>query len=70
MTKMRTQLAFATLVLSAAVAVFSAAIAVPFLNIGKHCRPATQPKGVVTLVADGTDPQPPPTPLPWLGVAS
>ena len=70
MTKSRTQVAFATFVLSAAVAVFSGAIPVPFLNPGKHCLQVTQPKGVVTLVADGTDPQPPPTPLPWLGVAS
>jgi len=66
MTKSKTQVAFATFVLSAAVAVFSGAIPVPFLNAGKHSLPAIQSNGAVTLIADGGDPQPPPTPLPWL----
>src|SRR5437879_4989968 len=66
MTKSRTLAAFAMFVLSAAVAVFSGAIPVPFLNAGKHSLPAIQSNGAVTLIADGGDPQPPPTPLPWL----
>ena len=50
-------------VLSAAVAVFSGVVPVPFLNAGKHNLPAIQSNGVVTLMADGTDPVPPPIPL-------
>jgi Mg/Co/Ni transporter MgtE len=66
MTKSRTQVAFAMVVFSAVVAVFSGVVAVPFLNAGKHSLPAVPSNGVVTLIADGGDPQPPPTPLPWL----
>jgi TRAP-type mannitol/chloroaromatic compound transport system permease large subunit len=66
MKKSRTQVAFATLVLCAAVAIFSGVVPAPFLNAGKHSLPAMQSNGAVTLIADGGDPQPPPTPLPWL----
>ena len=66
MKKSRTQVAFALFVLSAVVAVFSGAIPVPFLNAGKHSLPAIPSNGAFTLIADGGDPQPPPTPLPWL----
>jgi hypothetical protein len=67
MTKLRIQVALLMLVLSAAVAVFSGVVAVPFLNAGKHNLPAIQSNGVVILMADGGDPQPKPVPLPWLG---
>ena len=70
MTKLRIQGALYMFVLSAAMAVFSGVVPVPFLNAGKHSLPAIQSNGVVTLTADGTDPQPPPKPLPWVGVAS
>jgi hypothetical protein len=70
MTKLRIQGALYLFVLSAAMAVFSGVVPVPFLNAGKHSLPAIQSNGVVTLTADGTDPQPPPKPLPWVGVAS
>jgi hypothetical protein len=70
MTRLRIQVAHLMLVLSAAVAVFSGVVPVPFLNVGKHNLPAIQSNGAVILMADGTDPQPKPTPLPWLGVAS
>ena len=70
MTKLRIQRALYLFILSAAVAVFSGVVPVPFLNAGKHSLPAIQSNGVVTLTADGTDPQPPPKPLPWVGVAS
>ena len=69
MTKSRTLAAFAIFVLSAAVAVFSGAIPVPFLNAGKHSLPAIQSNGAVTLIADGGDPQPPP-PKPPLSVGA
>jgi hypothetical protein len=70
MTRLRIQVALLMLVLSAAVAVFSGVVPVPFLNLGKHNLPAIQSNGAVILMADGTDPQPKPTPLPWFGVAS
>ena len=70
MTKLRIQVALYMFVLSAAVAVFSGVVPVPFLNAGKHNLPAIQSNGVVTLMADGGDPVPAPVPLPWLGEAS
>jgi prepilin-type processing-associated H-X9-DG protein len=70
MTRLRIQVALLMLVLSAAVAVFSGVVPVPLLNAGKHNLPAVHSNGAVILMADGTDPQPKPTPLPWLGVAS
>ena len=63
MTKLRIQVALTMFVLSAAVAVLSGVVPVPFLNAGKHNLPAIQSNGVVTLMADGTDPVPPPIPL-------
>jgi len=63
MTKLRIQVALYVFVLTAAVAVFSGVVPVPFLNAGKHNLPAIQSNGVVTLMADGTDPVPPPIPL-------
>ena len=70
MTKLRIKNALCMLVVAAAVAVFSGVVPVLFLNAGKHNLPAMQSHGGVTLKADGTDPVPPPKPLPWLGVAS
>jgi hypothetical protein len=67
MTRLRIQVALLMLVLSAAVAVFSGVVPVPFLNAGKHNLPAIQSNGAVILMADGGDPQPKPVPLPWLG---
>ena len=69
MTKLCIKNALYMVVVAAAVAVFSGVVPVPFLNAGKHNLPAIQSHGVVTLKADGTDPVPPPKPLPWLGVA-
>jgi hypothetical protein len=63
MTKLRIQVALYMFVLSAAVAVFSGVVPVPFLNAGKHNLPAIQSNGVVTLMADGSDPVPAPIPL-------
>ena len=64
MTKLRIQVALTMFVLTAAVAVFSGVVPVPFLNAGKHNLPAIQSNGVVTLMADGGDPVPAPIPLP------
>jgi hypothetical protein len=63
MTKLRIQVALTMFVLTAAVAVFSGVVPVPLLNARKHNLPAGQSNGVVTLMADGTDPVPPPIPL-------
>ncbi len=63
MTRLRIQVALYMFVLSAAVAVFSGVVPVPFSNAGKHNLPAIQSNGVVTLIADGGDPQPKPIPL-------
>src|SRR5437870_12574340 len=57
MTKSRTLAAFAMFVLSAAVAVISEAIPVPFLNAGKHRLPARQSTVGATLTAAGGDTQ-------------
>ena len=70
MTKLRIKNALYMVVVAAAVAVFSGVVPVPFSSAGKHSLPAIQSNGVVTLTADGTDPVPPPKPLPWVGVAS
>jgi hypothetical protein len=67
MTRLRIQVALLMLVLSAAVAVFSGVVPVPFLNAAKHDLSAIQSNGAVILMADGGDPQPKPVPLPWLG---
>jgi hypothetical protein len=68
MTKLRIQVALSMFVLSAAVAVSSGVVRVPFLNAGKHNLPAMQSNGVVTLMADGTDPVPRPYPVRAVGL--
>ena len=70
MTRMRVQGAILMFALSASVAVFSGVVPVPFLKAGERSTPAIRPTGAVTMIADGTDPVPPPKPLPWLGIAS
>ena len=70
MTKLRIQVALYMFVLSAAVAVISGVVPVRIAGAGKHNLPAIQSNGAVTLMADGGDPQPKPTPLPWLAIAS
>jgi hypothetical protein len=70
MTKLRISSTFQMLILSAAVAVFSGLLLVPFSNSKSHNPHSTQSKGTVILMADGSDPVPAPKPLPWRGVAS
>jgi hypothetical protein len=70
MTKLRIQVALYMFVLSASVAVISGVVPVRVAGAEKHNLPAIQSNGLVILTADGTDPQPKPTPLPWLGVVS
>jgi len=70
MRKLRIQGALCMFVLSASVAVFSGVVPVPCLNAGERNTPAIRPTGAVTMIADGTDPVPPPKPLPWFGIAS
>ena len=70
MTKPRISSTFQMLILSAAVAVFSGLVLVPFSNSTNHNSSATEMKGTLILMADGSDPVPAPKPLPWRGVAS
>jgi hypothetical protein len=69
MSKMKVSLILSLAVLLAVVAVFSGVVQVPFLSAGKNNPPAMH-QSVGILTADGGDPQPKPTPLPWLGVAA
>ena len=65
MTKPRIQDAFQKLILSASVAIFCTLMLAPALTIAKNSVQAIQPSGAAILVADGTDPVPPPPPSPW-----
>jgi hypothetical protein len=68
MTKLRIQVAFYMFVLSAAGAVFSGVVPVPFLNGAKHNLPAIQSNSAGILMADGTDPVPRPFPVRAVGL--
>jgi hypothetical protein len=70
MTRLRIQSVFQMLVLSAAVAVLSGLVPVLPAHPEGRSLPAVQSSGGDTLMADGGDPQPPPRPLPWLGIAA
>jgi hypothetical protein len=70
MSKSKVFFVLSIVVLFAAVAVFSGVVQVPFLSVGKSNLPATQLKSVGILTADGGDPQPKPSPFPWLAVAA
>jgi hypothetical protein len=70
MSKMKVSLILSLAVLLAVVAVFSGVVQVPFLNAGQHNLPAMHHQNAVVLTADGTDPQPKPSPFPWLAVAA
>ena len=61
---------FGVVSLFAVVALFPCIANVSSLNGGKsniHSSPITSP---AVLTADGSDPQPNPVPLPWLGITS
>lgn len=70
MSKSKVSVVLSSVVLFAAVAVFSGVVHVSFMSSGKNNIPVTLHKASGILTADGTDPQPKPTPLPWLGVAA
>jgi hypothetical protein len=65
MTKLRIQGAFQRLILAASVAAFCMVALAPALAHARNSAPATQPGGAAILMADGTDPVPPPPPMPW-----
>jgi hypothetical protein len=69
MSKTKVSFLLSLAVLLAVVAVFSGVVQVPFWSAGQNSLPAMHPS-VGILTADGGDPQPKPTPLPWLGVAA
>jgi len=70
MSKMRVSFVLSLVVLLAAVAVFSGAVQIPFSTAGQNNLPAIEHNSAVVLTADGTDPQPPPSPFPWLAAAA
>jgi len=70
MSKMKVSFILSLVVLLAAVAVFSGAVQVPFFSAGQNNLPALHHQSAFVLTADGGDPQPKPTPLPWLAVAA
>ena len=70
MSKMRVSFILSLVVLFAAVAVFSGVVQVPFLNAGHNNLPAMQHQSAGILTADGGDPQPKPSPFPWLAMAA
>jgi hypothetical protein len=63
MSKLTIQGALCTLVLFAAVAVFSSVVQASSADVEQHNLPASQGKGAGSLIADGTDPYPRP-PMP------
>jgi hypothetical protein len=70
MSKMKVSFILSLVVLLAAVAVFSGVVQVPFLSAGQINLPVMQHNSAVVLTADGTDPQPPPSPFPWVAAAA
>lgn len=65
MSKLKIRGALSALVLFTAVAVFSSVVQVRSGNVERHSLPASQSAGAAILIADGGDPVPPPSPLPW-----
>jgi hypothetical protein len=70
MSKMKVSFILSLVVLLAAVAVFSGVVQVPFLSAGQDNFPAMHHQSAGLLTADGGDPQPKPSPFPWLAVAA
>ena len=65
MSKLEIRGVLSVFVLFIAVAVFSSVVQVRSRNVERQCLPASQSKGAGILIADGGDPVPPPSPLPW-----
>jgi hypothetical protein len=70
MSKMKVSFILSLVVLLAAVAVFSGVVQVPFSSASQNNLPTMQHNSSPLLTADGTDPQPKPSPFPWLAVAA
>jgi len=66
MSKLEIRGILSAFVLFTAMALFSSVVQTRSLNVEKHSLPASQSQGAGILIADGTDPVPPPSPLPWL----
>ena len=65
MSKLRVRGTLVALVLFAAVAVFSGVVQAPSSISVSHKVAAGDSRGTGVLIADGTDPWPPPIPIPW-----
>ena len=70
MSKVRIVFILCILILFAVVAVFSDLGAARSSQLSTTHGASLSSTPTEILTADGTDPQPPPRPLPWLGVAS
>jgi hypothetical protein len=70
MSKLEIRGVLSALVLFTAVAVFSSVVQSRSRNVERHSLPASQSQGAGILIADGGDPVPPPSPLPWLSAAA
>jgi len=65
MSKLRVRGTLVTLVLFAAVAIFANLALVPASKKASHKATACDFRDTGVLIADGTDPWPPPPPIPW-----
>jgi hypothetical protein len=70
MSKLKVSFILSLVVLLAAVAVFSGVVQVSFSSAGQSNLPAMHHQNSPVLTADGGDPQPKPSPFPWLAVAA
>jgi hypothetical protein len=70
MSRMKVSFILSLVILLAAVAVFSGVVQVPFSSAGQNNLPAVHHQNAGVLTADGGDPQPKPSPFPWLVAAA
>ena len=70
MSKLKVLFVLCTVVLFAVVAVFPNLGHAGFFQGGRLNGASPSATPIEILTADGTDPQPPPKPLPWLAVAA
>lgn len=70
MSRIKTLLALTMLVLFTVVALFPVVGQVSPLNLGQPSAHASQITSPAILIADGSDPQPNPVPLPWFEATS
>jgi hypothetical protein len=70
MSKMKVSFILSLVILLAAVALFSGIVQVPFSSAAENNLPSMHHQSADILTADGGDPQPKPSPFPWLVAAA